>query len=125
MPGTYTVTLKADGRTETTRLTLAPDPRAPLDPAALRASLDLSHDIAGSLAVARRGYGQMFVAHAAAVALGTPADPALAAELAELRQGQRRSRRPAAFWRPPGSSARSRATSKPPTSRRPSLSARR
>ena len=82
LPGTYTITLKADGRTETTRLTLSPDPRAPLDAGSLRASLDLSRSIAQSLAVARRGYGEMSVAHDQTMALGTPADPALAAALA-------------------------------------------
>jgi photosystem II stability/assembly factor-like uncharacterized protein len=84
MPGVYTVILKVDGRSETTRLNLTPDPRAPIDAAALRASLDLSRVIADSLAAARRGYGEMAVTHSAALALGTPADPALAAAVADL-----------------------------------------
>ena len=82
LPGSYTVTLKADGRTETQRLTLSPDPRAPLDPAALRASLDLSRSLGESLGLARRGYGEMAVARRQALALGTPSDPLLAAALA-------------------------------------------
>ncbi len=84
LPGTYTVTLKADGQTQSTRLTLSPDPRAPLDPGSLRASLALSRSIAEGLAMARRGYGEMAVAHGQAIALGTPADPALAAALASF-----------------------------------------
>ena len=78
LPGGYTVTLKVGGRTETAPLTLLPDPRAPLDDAALRASLDVSHAIATSLGVARRGYGEMAVVHTQATALGAPSDPALA-----------------------------------------------
>ena len=77
LPGVYTVTLRVDGRSETTRLTLTADPRAPIDGAALRASLDLSRIIAGNLAVARRGYGEMAVVHSQALALGSPADPAV------------------------------------------------
>ncbi len=82
LPGAYTVTLRADGRTETRPLTLTPDPRAPLDPAALRASFDLSRSIGESLGLARRGYGEMSVAHRQAVALGTPSDATVAAAVA-------------------------------------------
>ncbi len=84
LPGVYTVTLRVDGRSQTTRLTLTPDPRAPIDTDALRASLDLSRTIADNLGVARRGYGEMAVVHTQALALGTPADPALAAAVAVL-----------------------------------------
>ncbi len=83
-PGVYSVILKADGRSETTRLNLTPDPRAPIDLPALQASLELSRTIAASLAIARRGYGEMAMVHSQAVAVKSPSDAALTAALADL-----------------------------------------
>jgi photosystem II stability/assembly factor-like uncharacterized protein len=77
LPGVYSVTLNVDGRSQTTHLTLVPDPRAPIDTAALKASLDLSRTIADSLAVARRGFGEMAIVHSQVLALGASTDPAL------------------------------------------------
>ncbi len=81
-PGVYTVTLKVDGRSQATHLSLARDPRAPVDPGALTASLALSKEIGDALALARRGYGEMAVARAQALGSSASSDTGIASDLA-------------------------------------------
>ena len=58
LPGRYTVILTADGKTYSTPLSVAEDPRIKVSAADLEASLALSQRIAGALAQARVGYGE-------------------------------------------------------------------
>ena len=83
-PGVYTVTLKVGGRSQTTELKLIPDPRAPIDPAALRTSSDLSKTIGEGLTTARRGFGEMAFAHGQALAVGKPSDTVLAEAVSQF-----------------------------------------
>ena len=59
LPGDYTVTLTADGRTYRAPLHLAQDPRVKVSPDELRASFALSQRIGAALAQARTGYGEI------------------------------------------------------------------
>jgi len=58
LPGDYTVTLTADGKTMTAPLHLAEDPRIAASADDLKASLALSQKISSALAEAREGYGE-------------------------------------------------------------------
>ena len=58
LPGHYTVTLTADGKSQSVPLHVNEDPRVAVGPAALEASLALSQKIAKALAMATQSYGE-------------------------------------------------------------------
>ena len=79
LPGDYTVTLTADGRSHRAPLHLSPDPRVKASAADLRASFALSGRIGAALARSRIGYGEVQAVEAQLDALGPPPAPAPAA----------------------------------------------
>ncbi len=88
-PGDYRVTLKVDGQSRSAPLILTQDPRTGVSAADFQASLALSLDIDGKLALAWRGYAETTLVHAeltAAVGALTQAkaDPALVARAGAL-----------------------------------------
>ncbi len=86
-PGDYQVILSVDGLTRRASLTLEQDPRTRVAAADFQASLALSRTIAASLALARRGFGEMAAVHAALAGLGTPAAAALGQKTAPPASG--------------------------------------
>jgi len=58
LPGKYTVALTVDGKTYNAPFNVAEDPRIKVSAADLKASFDLSQQIAGVLALGRQGYGE-------------------------------------------------------------------
>ncbi len=90
-PGDYRLVLKVDGQVSRAAVTVAPDPRAIPALADLSASLTLSRTIAGDLALARRGYGEIDALRSALAATETtlkvsPAGGALSSRVASLSQ---------------------------------------
>lgn len=84
LPGDYSVVLTVDGVQSRAPLRLVQDPRSRAGVADLQASLELSKAIAGDLALARKGYGEIAAGHegmaeAFAQLRAKGADPALLA----------------------------------------------
>ena len=91
-PGDYTVTLTVDGRELTRSLTVAPDPRVDLDPAAYRAEFELARrvealqaEIAGAADAAEEIQGRLSARRAAADGELAAALDAFQAKLTALR----------------------------------------
>ncbi len=86
-PGDYQVTLSVDGQTRRATLKLEQDPRTRVPAADFQASLALSRTIGASLALARRGFGEMAAVHAGLAGLAAPGAAALAEKTAPPSSG--------------------------------------
>jgi hypothetical protein len=79
-PGRYTLVLAANGHEQRTTLDVVPDPRVPLDPAAVAAALALSTDVSAAMAREAAANAEIQAASKQAQALGAKSSlaPALA-----------------------------------------------
>jgi hypothetical protein len=83
LPGTYTVRLTVDGKSESASLTVKMDPRVTTSPEDLKTLYDAQEAMASSLNVLTKAY---LAAHSVEEQIGSPQNAAIAAQLAPFKQ---------------------------------------